>query len=123
MGVRNVEGTTGALIMETEMCNYELRWKTPYGCPLKLGKNYISWRDRERKKLAQERWPTPDKSGRRNKEERKKPPKPASGSGATRWSSRGSVAIDEDRTWVGFFWACLWKSLFLVFPLHPCCGQ
>ena len=97
---RNVDATTGATVMETEMCNYELRWKTPYGCPVEVPSTYDRWRRSERKKLAQERF------GSSADRQQVNTPQPAP---TPRSSGRGGGG--ESRSWAGFFLACMWKVL------------
>jgi hypothetical protein len=104
---RNVDATTGATVMETEMCNYELRWKTPYGCPVSVPSTYDNWRKSERRMLANERF------GSSTNQQRVDPPKsaPTPRSRESRRSSGGGGG-GESRSWAGFFLACVWKSIF-----------
>ena len=109
---REVSATTGASVMETEMCNYELRWKTPYGCPVAIDGKYDSWRRAQRRELAKERFPPSPKDKATPK--KKSAPSPR---GGDRGSSRGRYgdqghAGGEGRSWLGFFWVCIWKFLF-----------
>ena len=102
---RDVDATTGATVMETEMCNYELRWKTPYGCPVSVPLSYDKWRKSERRKLANERF------GSSTNQQTVDPPKsaPTPRSRESRRSSGGGGG--ESRSWAGYFLACVWKSI------------
>ena len=109
---REVSATTGASVMETEMCNYELRWKTPYGCPVAIDGKYDSWRRAQRKELAKERFPPSPKD--KATPSKKSASSPLSGDRRRdpgRYGDQGP-ASDEGRSWLGFFWVCIWNFFF-----------